>query len=150
MHRPTRYFCPSSGQPCAAACRSSRCSSAPCKPSCRLAREGGRNALNIDVRALRIDFYGGANLCRSLRCSLHPGFGNHGGLHIAAPALIISADAIRQPASVPLTIFLNLVIIAPPHNKIQFFLSIPMVYNKNHILSIYFPDTIITTGSAVL
>ena len=25
-----------------------------------------------------------------------------------------------------------------------------MVYNKNHILSIYFPDTIITTGSAVL
>lgn len=68
----------------------------------------------------------------------------------AAPALIISADAIRQPASVPLTIFLNLVIIAPPHNKIQIFLSIPMVYNKNHILSSHFPDTIITTGSAVL
>ena len=47
-----------------------------------LAREGSRNALCIDVRALRIDFYGGAGLRRFLRCSLHPRLGNHGGLHI--------------------------------------------------------------------
>ena len=47
-----------------------------------LAREGGRNALCINVRALRIDFYGGAGLRRILRCSLHPRLGNHGGLHI--------------------------------------------------------------------
>ena len=36
-----------------------------------LAREGGRNALCIDVRALRIDFYGGAGLCCSLCSCLH-------------------------------------------------------------------------------